>query len=142
MTRFDIVLMTSMGLLGLVTVGLTLWVLRRTRALLVTGERVLGRPARSQHRVGTGDGAAQYDVVEFMTKDGQSGRTMSRLGMKWSTQDLSIPVIYDPSNPKHAVIDHKFELWGAPVLMLFMGVVVVLVPVGVVVTLYAIGRIH
>lgn len=138
MPVFDVALLTFMGLFGLLSGGFSLWAIRRTRVLLGTGERVLGRPARAHD--GTADGASQYDVVEFTTRDGQRGQVSSRLGVKWSTQDLSIPVIYDPSDPKHAVIDQKVEVWGAPVLLLFIGAMSVLVPVGVVAFLYGLGE--
>ena len=63
--------------------------------------------------------------VRFTTREGEVLEFTSTMGSNPAAFDVGEPVavIYDPASPRDARIDSFFQLWFAPLLLGFMGIV-------------------
>lgn len=116
---------------GVVVIAVAIWSIRNTRRLSAVGYRAFARVVdreRSERETRQSDGSMVsetffYPIVEFDTPDGGHYRIPVYQGATHANSEtgITVPIIYDPDNPKNIRIDNP---QGRNTGLMYLGVAV------------------
>ena len=95
--------------------------------LTTTGLRATGRVTQLDRHSGTGD--SFFPVFVYSDRNGAEHRIYSKIGSSPPSHRLgdAVTVLYLPGQEENAKLDDWFDFWGAPILLLALGVVYLLI---------------
>jgi hypothetical protein len=113
--------------LGVPFLGIGVYLLLRSRKLLRYGVRTQGTVTRLIEAV---DDGQDSPMVSFAPASGAGAGAVVTFRVKLADGSLNlgdvVPVLYDPKDPKRAIIAESKHLWAGPLLMGGVGVMLCL----------------
>jgi len=127
-----------LGLVGLVLLGIAVFLFLKTKRLLSVGKTAKGKivdvvkkESQDQDEEGfSSTSTTYYPVIEFKTVTGQVIKFEAGVGR--SNQNAyeighTVDVIYDPNKPQDAKINSFLQLWFVPLILGVIGLIVIVV---------------
>lgn len=123
------IILTLFLIIGLLFLGGAVWSLSSSLALTKNGVAVTGTIIGLDVDVSEDNSKTYFPIIEFTTQDNQQVEFRSSMGSSSYRGSIGqqIEVLYEPLNPRSAVIDSTFGVYGASIIMGIFGVVFTLV---------------
>lgn len=125
MKKFEIAITAIFAIAGITLLAVAIWLGVSSASFVGTAVHVTGTVAELAGKESSSDNHSivYYPVIEFTTADGRAMRFESATGSNPSMyrQGQEVKVLYNPADPARAMIDSVMELWFAPMLLGFIG---------------------
>lgn len=108
---------------GIALLAVAGWLYIDRQSFLETAVETEGTVVGTRHHRGN-DSRSYRAVFKFRDAAGVEHKITSRLStnVRWHRYGDSVPVLYDPDNPKKAMIGTFYQIWGIPCVLAIAGV--------------------
>ena len=128
----DLIVGIVFSLVGLLLMGIGVFILVRTRMFISTSQEVKGTVTHLIASSGSEGGTVYAPVFKFTTIQGQVIEVEEKVASNppQFSQGQVVDILYDPENPSRARVKKWFNLYFVPLLLGGMGIIFGAIGVG------------